>query len=178
MSITSRKNYTSQTERCSIFGKKCTCTKSSQAAVFYFISPTTFCACLPIGRRRAGNTRCRSVNQSTDRSTRHKLWQPTPTRLPPPPILSLSFWVWACVCVHPRSITHHLGHCRPVTRHPGKAKQLEVQQNTGIPVRTGVSRAYRYGSAVRYVPVHSGVFGSLCGSCWSSITRHCPTSVW
>ena len=35
---------------------------------------------------------------------------------------------------------------------------LEVQQNTGIPVRTGVSRAYLYGSAVRYVPVHSGAF--------------------
>ena len=54
---------------------------------------------------------------------------------------------------------------------------LEVQQNTGIPVRTGVSRAYRYGSAVRYVPVHSGVFGSLYGNCRSSVTRHCLTSV-
>ena len=54
---------------------------------------------------------------------------------------------------------------------------LEVQQNTGIPVRTGVSRAYRYGSAVRYVPVHSGVFGSLFGNCRSSVARHCLTSV-
>ena len=54
---------------------------------------------------------------------------------------------------------------------------VEVQQNTGIPVRTGVSRAYRYGSAVRYVPVHSGVFGSLFGNCRSSVARHCLTSV-
>ena len=44
-----------------------------------------------------------------------------------------------------------------------------MQQNTGIPVRTGVSRAYRYGSEVRYVPVHSGVFGSLYGNCRSSV---------
>ena len=56
-------------------------------------------------------------------------------------------------------------------------KEIEVQQNTGIPVRTGVSRAYRYGSAVRYVPVHSGVFGSLYGNYRSSVTRHCLTSV-
>ena len=55
--------------------------------------------------------------------------------------------------------------------------ELEVQKNTGIPVRTGVSRAYRYGSAVRYVPVHSGVFGSLYGNCRSIVTRHCLTSV-
>ena len=52
-----------------------------------------------------------------------------------------------------------------------------MQQNTGIPVRTGVSRAYRYGSAVRYVPVHTGVFGSLYENCRSSVTRHCLTSV-
>ena len=56
--------------------------------------------------------------------------------------------------------------------------RLEVQQNTGIPVRTSVSRGYRYGSAVRYVPVHSGVFGSLYGNCRSSIACHCLTSVW
>ena len=53
---------------------------------------------------------------------------------------------------------------------------VEVQQNTGIPVRTGVSRAYRYGSAVRYVPVHSGVFGSLYGNCRSSVTRNTSLS--
>ena len=60
----------SQTERCSIFGKKCTCTKSSNAAIFYYTSPT-FCACLRIGRPRAGNTRCRSVHHNMSKCTPH-----------------------------------------------------------------------------------------------------------
>ena len=62
--------HMSQTERCSIFGKKCTCTKSSNAAIFYYTSPT-FCACLRIGRPRAGNTRCRSVHHNMSKCTPH-----------------------------------------------------------------------------------------------------------
>ena len=71
MTITSRiKLHMSQTECCSIFGKKCTCTKSSNAAIFYYTSPT-FCACLRIGRPRVGNTRCRSVHHTMSKCTPH-----------------------------------------------------------------------------------------------------------
>ena len=63
-------------------------------------------------------TRCRSVHQSNERSTRHKLWQPTPT--PPPPHSLTLFLSMSMLCVHPWSITRHLGHCRCVTRHPAR----------------------------------------------------------
>ena len=109
MTITSRiKLHMSQTERCSIFGKKCTCTKSSNAAIFYYTSPT-FCACLRIGRPRAGNTRCRSVHHTMSKCTPIK-WKVNETQTvtdhpPPPPLLSLSFWVWAC-CAFTPDLSH------------------------------------------------------------------------
>ena len=118
MTITSRiKLHMSQTERCSIFGKKCTCTKSSNAAIFYYTSPT-FCACLWIGRPRAGNTRCRSVHHNMSKCTPHDVEVysnqmkgqrvtncDSPPPHPPPPPYSLSFWVWAC-CAFTPDLSH------------------------------------------------------------------------